>query len=50
MNFFLWKRRRDKDLDAEIRQHLDEVIRDRIARAAKRPTKRAPMCCANSAM
>src|SRR5688572_4754731 len=30
----LWRRRRDKDaeLDAEIRSHIDEAIRDRIER------------------
>jgi putative ABC transport system permease protein len=32
MKFFRWKQRKDEDLDAEIRSHLDEAIRDRIAR------------------
>ncbi len=27
-----WRHRKDEDLDAEIRHHLDEAIRDRIAR------------------
>ena len=27
-----WRQRRDAELDAEIRSHLDEAIRDRIAR------------------
>src|SRR5262249_42867517 len=27
-----WRRRKDEELDAEIRSHLDEAIRDRIAR------------------
>jgi putative ABC transport system permease protein len=27
-----WRQRKDEELDAEIRQHLDEAIRDRIAR------------------
>jgi putative ABC transport system permease protein len=27
-----WRHRRDEELDAEIRSHLDEAIRDRIAR------------------
>jgi putative ABC transport system permease protein len=32
MKMFRWKQRKDEDLDAEIRNHLDEAIRDRIAR------------------
>lgn len=32
MNFFRWRHRKDEDLDAEIRAHLDEAIRDRCAR------------------
>ena len=32
MSFFRWRQRKDKELDAEIRSHLDEAIRDRIAR------------------
>ncbi len=32
MNFFRWQHRKDEDLNAEIRHHLDETIRDRIAR------------------
>jgi putative ABC transport system permease protein len=28
----LWRQRKDEELDAEIRSHLDEAIRDRIAR------------------
>jgi hypothetical protein len=28
----LWRRQREEELDAEIRSHLDEAIRDRIAR------------------
>ena len=27
-----WRQRKDEELDAEIRQHLDASIRDRIAR------------------
>jgi hypothetical protein len=27
-----WRQRKDEELDAEIRHHLDEAIRDRIAR------------------
>jgi hypothetical protein len=27
-----WRRRREEDLDAEIRSHLDEAVRDRIER------------------
>ncbi len=32
MNLFRWKQRKDEELDAEIQTHLDEAIRDRIAR------------------
>ena len=32
MEFFGWKQRKDEELHAEIQQHLDEAIRDRIAR------------------
>ena len=32
MNPFRWRQRKDKELDAEIRSHLNEAIRDRIAR------------------
>ncbi|MFN0107897.1 MAG: hypothetical protein ACKVZH_03515 [Blastocatellia bacterium] len=28
-----WRQRKDEELDAEIRSHLDEAIRDRIAQA-----------------
>jgi hypothetical protein len=27
-----WRHRKDEELDAEIRSHLDEAIRDRLAR------------------
>jgi len=27
-----WRQRKDEELDAEIRNHLDEAIRDRIGR------------------
>ncbi|NOT59607.1 MAG: hypothetical protein HOP19_05200 [Acidobacteria bacterium] len=27
-----WRQRKDEELDAEIRSHLDETIRDRLAR------------------
>ncbi len=27
-----WWQRKDEELDAEIRHHLDEAVRDRIAR------------------
>src|SRR5215813_11481127 len=30
MNIFRWRRRKDAELDAEIRSHLDEAIRDRV--------------------
>ena len=32
MNFFRWKQRKDEELNTEIQHHLDEAIRDRIAR------------------
>ena len=32
MKFFSWRQRKDEELDAELRSHLDEAIRDRIAR------------------
>ncbi|MGH9840734.1 MAG: permease prefix domain 1-containing protein [Blastocatellia bacterium] len=32
MKLFRWRRQRDEELDAEIRSHLDEAIRDRIER------------------
>ena len=32
MKLFHWRQRRDEDLDAEIRHHLDQAIRDRIER------------------
>ena len=32
MKFFRWRQRKDEELDAEIQNHLDEAIRDRIAR------------------
>lgn len=32
MKFFHWKQRKDAELDAEIQNHLDEAICDRIAR------------------
>ncbi len=28
----IWRQQREEELDAEIRSHLDEAIRDRIAR------------------
>ena len=31
MNLVRWRQRKGDDLDAEIRHHLDEAIRDRIA-------------------
>jgi hypothetical protein len=35
---FNWFRRKDEELDAEIRSHLDEAIRDRLARGDSRST------------
>ena len=32
MKFFHWKQLKDEELDAEIRSHLGEAIRDRLAR------------------
>jgi macrolide transport system ATP-binding/permease protein len=32
MKFFRWRQRKDAELDAEIRSHLDEAIRDRMER------------------
>jgi hypothetical protein len=32
MNFFRWRQHKDEELDAEIQQHLDEAIRDRMVR------------------
>lgn len=32
MKLFRWRRQREEELDAEIRNHLDAAIRDRIAR------------------
>ncbi len=32
MNFFRWKQHKDEELNVEIQTHLDEAIRDRIAR------------------
>jgi predicted permease len=32
MNIFRWQKHKDEELDAEIQSHLDEAIRDRIAR------------------
>ena len=32
MKFFRWIQDKEADLDAEIRSHLDEAIRDRLAR------------------
>jgi hypothetical protein len=32
MKLFRWRQNKDEELDAEIRSHLDEAIRDRIAR------------------
>ena len=48
MKFWL-AARKDEELDAEIRNHLDEAIAI-ASNAANRLTKRAPMPCANSAM
>jgi hypothetical protein len=31
--FFRWRQRKDDELSAEIQNHLDEAIRDRIARS-----------------
>src|SRR5262244_3848065 len=36
-----WRRRKDEELDAEIRSHLDEAIRDRIARGESPDEARA---------
>jgi hypothetical protein len=36
MNFNWFRRQREEELDAEIRNHLDEAIRDRIARGEAR--------------
>ena len=41
MNIFRWRRRRDAELDEEIRSHLDEAIRDRIERGESREQARA---------
>ena len=32
MKFFRWRQHKDEELDAEIQQHLDEAVRDRMAR------------------
>lgn len=32
MNLFRWRQRKEDDLNAEIRHHLDEAIRERLAR------------------
>lgn len=32
MKFFRWRQRKDEELNAEIQNHLTEVIRDRLAR------------------
>src|SRR5215470_2716228 len=32
MKFLLWRQRKEADLDAEIRGHLEEAVRDRIER------------------
>ncbi|NOT61636.1 MAG: hypothetical protein HOP19_15585 [Acidobacteria bacterium] len=32
MKFFHWKQRKDENLDTEIRNYLNEAIRDRLAR------------------
>ena len=32
MKFFRWRERKDEELDAEIQQHLDEAVRDRMER------------------
>jgi len=36
-----WRQRREEDLDAEIRNHLDEAIRDRIERGESPDEARA---------
>jgi len=36
-----WRQRKDEELDAEIRSHLDEAIRDRIARGESPDEARA---------
>jgi hypothetical protein len=36
-----WRQRKDEDLDAEIRHHLDEAIRDRIERGEAPDVARA---------
>jgi putative ABC transport system permease protein len=38
---FNWFRRKDEELDTEIRSHLDEAIRERIARGEARGASRA---------
>ena len=32
MKFFRWRQHKDAELDAEIRNHFDEAIRDRLER------------------
>ena len=32
MKLFHWRKHKDEELNAEIRSHLDEAIRDRMAR------------------
>jgi len=41
MKLFRWKRQREEELNAEIRNHLDEAIRDRIERGEKPDEARA---------
>ena len=52
MNLFRWRQRKDEELDAEIRSHLDEAIRDRIARPTKRATvyRSRPLACAGGSV
>lgn len=41
MRLFGWRQHKDEELDAEIRSHLDEAIRDRIARGESPDEARA---------
>ncbi|MGH9843762.1 MAG: ADOP family duplicated permease [Blastocatellia bacterium] len=41
MKFLRWRQRQDEELDAEIRSHLDEAIRDRIERGESPDEARA---------
>ncbi|MEK7831659.1 MAG: permease prefix domain 1-containing protein, partial [Acidobacteriota bacterium] len=41
MKFFRWKQRQDEDLNAEIQNHLDAAIRDRMERGESAEQARA---------